>query len=363
MNVLIVNAGRGWGGIESHSVVLSSELAGRGHKVIVACSPRGHVRENVEAASLHLEDLKVVDLEVVNAGDLVSILRLGGIIRKENIGIVIANSGREYWPAGVAAKLLGRKIVFVRHQTDRIRKTTRWLINHHVDRVVAVSGAVKNALLSSGIAEGKIEVIHNGVSLSRFDPLRIDRGAVHGELGIGMQDFVIGTVGKLHQGKGVYELLRAAAGIAGERPVTLLFVGDGPEKEGIIREAERLGIADRTVITGIRRDVERMYAAMDVFVLPSTCDEAFGMVIIEAMAMGKPVIGTRVGGIPELITSGENGLLVPPGNATAISDAIKKCRDDGDFAARIAHNGRRTAETAFSEETLGERFEKVLASL
>jgi glycosyltransferase involved in cell wall biosynthesis len=86
-------------------------------------------------------------------------------------------------------------------------------------------------------------------------------------------------------------------------------------------------------------------------------------VIIEAMAMGKPVIGTRVGGIPELITSGENGLLVPPGNATAISDAIKKCRDDGDFAARIAHNGRRTAETAFSEETLGERFEKVLASL
>ena len=358
MNVLIVNAGRGWGGIESHSAVLASELAGRGHRVIVACSPGGHVRKNAEAAALPVEDL-----EVVNSGDLVSIAKLAVIIRRENIGVLIANSGKEYWPDAVAAKLLRRKIVFVRHQTDRIRKTTRWLINNHVDRVVAVSWAVKNALLSSGIAEGKIEVIHNGVSLSRFDPSRIDRGAVRGELGIGMQDFVIGTVGKLHQGKGVYELLRAAAGIAGEQPVTLLFVGDGPEKEGIIREARRIGIAGRTVITGIRRDVERMYAAMDMFVLSSTCDEAFGMVIIEAMAMGKPVIGTSVGGIPELISSGENGLLVPPGDAAALSDAIKRYLRDGEFAAGIARSGRRTVEAAFSEETLGERFEKVLASL
>jgi len=358
MNVLVVNAGRGWGGIESHSVVLASELAGRGHRVIVACSPAGHVRKNAEAAALSVEDL-----EVVNSGDLAAILRLAVIIRRESIGIVIANSGKEYWPAAVAAKLLGRKILFVRHQTDRIRKTTRWLINNHVDGVVAVSGAVKNALLSSGIDGGKIEVIHNGVSLRRFDPSRIDRTEVRGELGIRAKDFVIGAVGKLHQGKGVYELLRAAAGIPGERPVTLLFVGDGPEKEGIIREARQLGIAERTVITGIRRDVERMYAAMDIFVLPSTCDEAFGMVIIEAMAMGRPVIGTRVGGIPELISSGENGLLVPPGDATALADAIKKYLDDGEFAAGIALSGRRTVEAAFSEETLGERFEKVLASL
>ena len=358
MNVLIVNAGRGWGGIESHSVVLASELAGRGHRVIVACSPGGHVRKNAEAAALPVEDL-----EVVNSGDLVSVAKLAVIIRRKSIGIVIANSGKEYWPAAVAAKLLGRKILFVRHQTDRIRKTTRWLINNHVDGVVAVSGAVKNALLSSGIAEGKIEVIHNGVSLRRFDPSHIDRTEVRDELGISAKDFVIGAVGKLHQGKGVYELLRAAAGTEGERPVTLLFVGDGPEKEGIIRVARQLGIAERTVITGIRRDVERMYAAMDILVLPSTCDEAFGMVIIEAMAMGRPVIGTRVGGIPELICSGENGLLVPPGDATALADAIKKYLDDGEFAAGIALSGRRTVEAAFSEETLGERFGKVLASL
>jgi glycosyltransferase involved in cell wall biosynthesis len=357
MNVLIVNAGRGWGGIESHSVVLASDLAGKGHKVIVACSPRGHVRENAEAAAL-----AVADLEVVNAGDLVSICKLRGIIRRENIGILIANSGKEYWPAAVAAKLLGRKIVFVRHQTDPIRKTTRWLINNHVDMVVAVSGAVRKALLESGIAEKKTKVIHNGVSLNRFDPSRIDRDAVRRELEIGTDDVVIGTVGKLHRGKGVYELLRAGAAIAEKRPVTLLFVGDGPEREGIRREAERLGISKRVIVTGIRRDVERMYAALDVFVLPSVCDEAFGMVIIEAMAMAKPVVGTDVGGIPELISTGENGLLVPPGDITALREAIGTCLDNPAFAERIAMGGRRTAETAFSEETLGARFEKLLAS-
>lgn len=358
MNVLIVNAGRGWGGIESHSVVLASDLAGKGHRVIVACSPRGHVKANVKAASLHVEDL-----EVVNAGDLVSICKLAGIIRRENIGVLIANSGKEYWPAGVAARLLSRKIIFVRHQTDRIRKTTRWLINNHIDRIVAVSGAVKKALLSSGIAEEKIEVIHNGVSLNRFDPARIDRSAARRELGIIESDVVIGTVGKLHQGKGVYELLRAGASIAEKRPVTLLFVGDGPEKEGLNREAERLGIAEKVIVTGIRRDVERMYAAMDIFVLASTCDEAFGMVIIEAMAMGKPVVGTEVGGIPELISPGQNGLLVPPGDSAALADAIKRYLDDPEFAGGIALRGRKTAEDAFSEEMLGGRFEKMLASL
>jgi glycosyltransferase involved in cell wall biosynthesis len=358
MNVLIVNAGRGWGGIESHTVVLAADLAVKGHKVIVACSPRGHVRKYVEAAALAVEDL-----EVVNAGDLVSICKLAAIIRRENIGILIANSGKEYWPVGVAARLLRRRVVFVRHQTDRIRKTTRWLINNHVDRVVAVSGAVKKALLGSGIAERKIEVIHNGVSLNRFNPSRVDRGAVRRELGIIESDAVIGTVGKLHRGKGVYELLRAGACIAQNRPVALLFVGDGPEKEGIRREAERLGISERVIITGIRRDVERMYAAMDIFVLPSTCDEAFGMVIIEAMAMAKPVIGTEVGGIPELISPRENGLLVPPGDVTALREAITTCLDDPEFAVRIALGGRRTAQSVFSEETLGKRFEKLLSSI
>jgi glycosyltransferase involved in cell wall biosynthesis len=254
-------------------------------------------------------------------------------------------------------------MVFIRHQTDRIRKTTRWLINHHVDRVVAVSGAVKKALLQSGIAEEKIEVIHNGVSLDRFDPSRIDRMEVRRELEIGEEDSVIGTVGKLHRGKGVYELLRAGAALAEGRPIRLLFVGDGPEREGIRQEAERLGIRERVIVTGIRQDVERLYAAMDVFALPSTCDEAFGMVIIEAMAMARPVVATMVGGIPELISPWENGLLVPPGDVPALREAITAYLDDRSLAEKTALRGRRTAEASFSEEALGARFEKLLASL
>jgi len=359
MNILILNAGRGWGGIESHSITLSLALLKRGHRTIIACSDGGHVHQNAAESGLPIRNIKVL-----NACDLISILKIIRLASKEKIDIILANLGKEYWPAALAAKLLGKKIVFIRHQTDRIRRTTRWLVNNHVGRIVAVSGAVRNALLGSGIRRDKIALVPNSISLAKFDPSRIDRERIRKELGVVGNDLLVGTIGKLNKGKGVYELLEAAAAIASEgRPIKLIFVGDGPEKEGLVNGAEKLGIRDRAIFTGIRRDVERLYAAMDVFVLPSTCDEAFGMVIIEAMAMGKPVIGTEVGGIPELISDGKNGLLVPPGDAKALSAAIRKYLTDRDFSARIAACGRLTVESQFSDSTLGDRFEEVLEKL
>lgn len=358
MNILILNAGRGWGGIESHSVTLSSALIKRGHRVIIACSDDGNVRHNAVAAGLPVSNLKVL-----NACDIISILKIIRLASKENIDIILANLGKEYWPGAVAAMFLGKRIIFVRHQTDRIRKTTRWLINNHAD-VVAVSAAVKDALLVSGIKREKIHMVHNAVSLDRFNPSRIDRKAVRRELGVSEKDSLVGTVGKLHKGKGVYELLGAVAAIAKENAaVRLVFAGDGEEREKLEEEAERLGIRDMVIFTGLVKDVERIYAAMDIFVLPSNCSEAFGMVIIEAMAMGKPVIGTIVGGIPELITDGKNGIIVPPGDKKALAAAIREYLRDSDLSSRMAAAGRQAAESDFSDEGLGKRFEEVLETL
>ncbi len=359
MNILILNAGRGWGGIESHSTTLSLALRRRGHRTIIACSEGGHVHQNAVQGGLPVDNIRVR-----NACDPISILKIMRLASKEKIDIIVANLGKEYWPAAVAARLLGRKIVFIRHQTDRIRSTTRWLIHNHVSAVVAVSSAVKKALIASGIKDDKIAVVPNSISLARFNPSLIDREQIRRELGVAGSDLLVGTIGKLHEGKGVYELLDAAVAIAAEGwPIKVIFVGDGPEKEGLEKRAEKRGMRGRAIFTGVRRDVERLYAAMDVFVLPSTCSEAFGMVIIEAMAMGKPVIGTEVGGIPELISDGRNGLLIPPGNAKALAAAIRKCMADRDLAARIAAGGRLTVESQFSEDALGERFEEVLERL
>ncbi|MFI5295713.1 MAG: glycosyltransferase family 4 protein [Thermodesulfovibrionales bacterium] len=360
MNILLLNVafGRGWGGIESHSDILGAELARRGHTITMGCGSEGSVKVT---GGISLPSKKIW---IRNSGDIRAVIKIIRICRSKNIDVIIANGGHEYWPSALAAMFLGVKMLFVRHQTDPIRKTTRWLINNHVDAVVAVSGAVMQALIRSGIRANKIALIHNSVSLEKFDPSGIDREAIRNELGIDSNEFLIGTTGKLNRGKGVYELLRATGMISGgNRAIKLVFAGDGEEREGLGKEAERLGMRDKVIFTGVRKDVERIYAAMDVFVLPSTCEEAFGMVLIEAMAMGKPVIGTMVGGIPELISDGKNGTLVPPGNEKALARAIQDYLTDKDLSTRVAAAGRRTVEAEFSDRTLGDRFEEVLKEL
>lgn len=303
------------------------------------------------------------NVKVLNACDLISIVKIMRIALTEKADIILANLGKEYWPAAVAARLLRKKIILVRHQRDRIRKTTRWLMNYNVDAVIAVSNAVRDVLLSSGISGEKIRVVHNAIPLDRFDASRIDRGSVRREMGIAEDDMVIGTVGKLHSGKGVYALLNAAGRIYHDfQSLKLLFVGDGPEKEGMIRQAGALGIRDRVVMAGLRQDVERMYSAMDIFALPSD-NEGMPTVLIEAMAMNIPVIATPVGGVTEIIDNEENGLLVPPGDEKLLADSIMRFLADREFASRLAAKGRQTVESEFSDRALAQRFENIFLAL
>ncbi len=361
MNILLVNMNMGesraWGGIESHSAVLASLLSGRGHNVIIACRSEGSVKVS---GGLVLPSRRIT---MRNSGDIRAMMKLMKIIRRDRIDIVIANLGLEYWPAAVAALLHGIRIVFVRHQVDRIRATTRWLIRNHIDAVIAVSNAVQDALLKSGIPAEKIEVVHNSISLKKFDPRMVDRDHVRRELGFEADAIVIGMAGKLDRGKGVFELVHAVSRIAHKYPkLKLLFIGDGSDRSSLEEETRRLTLHDRVIFAGVRIDIEQMYAAMDVFVLPSTCQEAFGMVLIEAMAMGKPVIGTNVGGIPEIVENGISGALITPGDVSSLAEAISRYIDDSLFAKRMAEEGRKTVERNFSEWAMCECFERILFS-
>jgi glycosyltransferase involved in cell wall biosynthesis len=273
----------------------------------------------------------------------------------------VANNGREYWPSTLAAKIAGAKVIYIRHQTDPIRITTRYLINRYVDKVVAVSGAVRNAILASGIRRDKVTVIPNFVLLSRFDPEKVDRAAVRKGLGLLPEDRVIGYVGKLEDGKGIFDLLNAAAILQRRYPgLKLVFVGEGTKREELARTAERSCLSGSVILTGIRRDVQSLYAAMDIFVLPSTCDEAFGIALIEAMSMGKPVVGAAVGGIPEIISHGETGLLVPPGDSDALANNLDRYLADRIFAETVAEAARRRVFETFSERAAGASFEQLI---
>lgn len=362
MNILLLNISMGrpgaCGGIESHSDILASVLSEKQHNIIFGCWIDGYITTGTGIL------VAAKKIRIRNSGDVRKMLKIIKVLKKDDCDIIIANHGREYWPAMVAAKVAGIKIILIRHQTDRLKVTTRWFVNLVVDRVIAVSGAVRDSLLRSGIAPEKIEIIHNSIVLSRFNPSAIDRDSARKELGIKGNEIVVGSVGKLNVSKGVFDLLTAFSLLYAKYPgLQLLYVGDGPGRVGLETEAQRLSLKGRVVFAGVRQDIERLYAAMDIFVIPSSCDEAFGMVLIEAMAMKKPVIATSVGGIPEIVTNEVNGLLVLPKDPDAIAKAISRYLDNPEFSRKVAAEGRKMVEHKFSDKTMGDNFERSLKQI
>jgi glycosyltransferase involved in cell wall biosynthesis len=244
---------------------------------------------------------------------------------------------------------------------NALHSWTRYLINHFVDKMVAVSNAVKEQLIKCGVPAEKIEVLYSILDPDQFQLDSLNKSEIRINLGISNDSIVIGTAGKLNPGKGIFPLLTAVHQVSKNQPkIKLLFVGDGPSRDQLEQEAQQLSLQDDVIITGFREDMNRMYAVIDIFILPSICQEAFGMVLVEAMAMGKPVIGTAVGGIPEIIRHEINGLLVAPQDPDALATAIMRYLSDKDFSQTMATAAFNTVATIYSEETLKRRLNHML---
>jgi glycosyltransferase involved in cell wall biosynthesis len=190
------------------------------------------------------------------------------------------------------------------------------------------------------------------VNVSRFAaPTSDGRAALFSEFGISLDKKLIVAAGYFIPEKGLSDLLKAAAKVRETRKdVVFILVGDGPLERQLKEEAHSLGIDDIVRFTGLRFDVDRFMSASDAVVVPSTWQEPAGLVVVEAMATSRPVIASRVGGIPEYLSEGEAGLLVEPGNPTQIAEAILKILNDGPMAQRMGIAGRQRAEQLFSME-------------
>ena len=292
MRIFLLNTARGWGGLESHSIILAQALLALGHEVVLGCRKGGNVEQEAMA-----RNIPITNITMRNAIDVSSLKQVRDFITANNMEVLVANLGKEYWPATIAAKLAGVKIVLFRHQLDPVKSIvksiTRWLINNAVYKVIAVTHAVKQVMINSGIEPSKIEVVHPGQNVQCFRASGQYRSAVRAEYKISDDDIVIAAAGKLHPGKGVYELLEAVKQLSATRQhLKVMYIGDGEERNNLPERAKELGMADQIIMTGYRSDIDRLLSAIDIFALPSKGYESFGMVLIEAMAAGKPVIGT-----------------------------------------------------------------------
>jgi glycosyltransferase involved in cell wall biosynthesis len=220
----------------------------------------------------------------------------------------------------------------------RHRWRYRWLLGPLVRRWLAVSRALADYLVREcRLPASRVQVVANGVDTARFAPAA--NPAPRSPSGP-----TVGVLTRLDARKGLRYLLRAMAQLRSDLPeARLLIGGDGEDRSPLEREVQALGLTGRVEFVGAVHDAPQFYQRLDLFVLPSL-DEAFGLVLLEAMAAGLPVVGTRVGGIPEILEDGSQGRLVAPADSQALAGAIRELCRDPLRRSRMAEQARRQAQ-------------------
>ena len=243
---------------------------------------------------------------------------------------------------------------------DYLRRTRYVTLLHAANLVVGVSQYVMEGLEADGFSAERMLVIHNGIDPSRLDCSTTN---LRTALDIPADAFVIASVGSLIKRKGHDILIRAFNGLSQARQQPhLLILGDGPEQDALRKLALSLSVDDRVHFLGQSSDVSSAFQAADVFALASR-REAFGLVFAEAGYFSLPTVSTRVGGIPEVVSHENTGLLVAPEDATAFSGALARLMDDGGFRARLGSAASMRVKTMFTAERMARQFEETYTRL
>lgn len=289
-------------------------------------------------------------------GALVRLIRL---LRRGRFDLLHTHLFRADLYGAVASLACPRlKLVGSIHNQEDFYRRPVWaalgrLAARRQQKTVAISQAVADyAQEAIGLPERQLTVIHYGL-----EPKKLKGTDIRAEFGLGAATPLVVAVGRLARQKGHIHLVRAMAQVCRELPeARLLIVGydhHGLEPE-LKAEAERLGVAGAITFTGFRDDIPDLMAAANVFCLPSLW-EGFGLVLIEAMAVARPIVASRVGPIPEVVADGRTGLLVPPAEPEALGSALLRVLTEPGLADRLGRAGQERQERLFSRRAMVEK--------
>ncbi|MFZ6016081.1 MAG: glycosyltransferase family 4 protein [Nitrospirota bacterium] len=278
--------------------------------------------------------------------------------------------GSSYYPSvysRIAAKLAGVPVLISHeHSVFKTKRPKRQVISRVVSRFtdihIAVSEGVKKQVITwYKIPEWKVNVVYNGVDTDVFRrTLSIEQAKER--LDISPERFVVGYVGRLDPEKGHKYLFNAIKSLRGRYPLNCIVAGTGRGETQIKQHANDTGVSNITSFLGLRRDIPDLLSAIDVFVLPSF-QEGFPNVLLEAMAVGCSVIATAIPGNNEVITDGEHGCLVPPGDSNALASAIEKIILNKQLREQMGNSARKRAEEHFSLKKHIEQMENLYKRL
>lgn len=346
MKVLHVETGRHlYGGARQVAYLLNGLSRYPGQHALV-CSDVGEMARAIENGAVTLYPVPMRgDL------DLAFIGRLRRIIRRERPDLLHIHSRRGDMVSALAGYLEGVPMVLSR-RVDNPETLLAMMLKYPLfKRVITISRGIREVLIKSGVRSDKISVVPSAVDTERYRPAR-DLTWFRREFELPESAVSIGVIAQLIERKGHQVLFEAAPPILKRHPnVKFLVFGKGRLAEPLARQCAHLGIEEAVRFYGFREDMERIIPCLDLIVHPALL-EGLGVALLEAAACGVPIVATRVGGIPEIVQEGINGILVSPNNSGEIIQAVERLLENTAMRRLYGQAGRRIAVNAFSIETM-----------
>lgn len=342
LSLLFIDTERVWRGGQAQLLTLIRGLRRRGHKVHLICYPDTLLQTRASESGIIVHPAAIR-----SETSFISLVRLIFIFRKIRPDVLLFNTPKAIVIGTLASILVpvGARIIFRRVNFPLGKSIfTRLKYTWGIHCIVAISKSIRLQLENCGISASKIRIIYEGMDLSLY-PKRTQPNPRSPD-----DPLVVGTVAHLSREKGLHDLIEAASLIPDvKRKLRFVIVGDGDCFEELKETAEKKGLSDVFQFAGFHSDTSPFMKSFDIFALPSL-SEGLSSAILEAMAASLPIVATNVGGIPELVTDGENGLLVAPADPTALARAIRHLADNPAESQLMGRRGRERMEAQYTLE-------------
>ena len=355
MKIVQLDSQRSWRGGEQQVLYLAQALQTRGYDNVIVCQPQSALSQRATDAGL-----PTWNLPMRHEVDLAAVWRLGRYLKRRQIDILHMHAPHAHTIGLLARRLAPGVRLVVSRRVDFAPMRhwgSRWKYHAAGVYYLTVSDAIRQVLLTSGIPAERIQTIHSGIDLRRDDTVP-DAAALFPE---GTR--VIGTVGHLAGHKGHTYLLEATRHLLHDEPrVGVAIIGTGDLQPALEAQAAALGIAERVRFPGFRCDVLALMRQFEIFVMPSSL-EGLGTSVLDAMALGKPVVATRAGGLPEVVRHGVTGLLVPPRDPVALARAVREMLRYPEQSQQFSEAGRARVARYFTATRMADQTLRVYQQL
>ncbi len=348
MRILQVITPSRYSGAERVCVEVSEELQGLGHHVEVVTKPNSHL-----AAALAERDVKGHVMRIGGKLNLAAPLIIARTARRMEADLIHTHLSTASLWGSTAGRLLGIPVITHVHALN----TPIWY--RGATHLVAVARAVRDHLVAHGISRNRISVVHNATDFDDL-PAPTSRDDLQADLGVGADELLIVATAHLSAKKGHRVLLEAVKMLSrdGTR-FRCVCLGEGPELGALRDLARRLGIGDLVRFPGFRSDAKQIVGGADVVVLPSVRGEGLPLSLLEAAAMGRPAVASRLAGLPEIITENETGYIVEPGNPEALASRLGRLLRDASLRERMGRAARKKARELFTRDRRARAIERV----